>query len=143
MLYDRQPENFHPVFEVVGCFVNYNGKFLLVHRLPHKPEGNTYGIVAGKIDKGETTREAMMREIEEESGMMIDANQLIMERTLYVRYPDKDFTWYLFSVTYDSQPDIRLQPQEHDAYVWVDPEEAVGLNLIPDLRETIVQIYEI
>ena len=50
MLYKEKPENFTPKFEVVSCFVEYNNKILLLLRQDHKPEPNTYGVPAGKVD---------------------------------------------------------------------------------------------
>lgn len=62
MLYKEQPKNFTPKFEVVSCFVEYKDEILLLLRQDHKPEGNTYGVPAGKVDAGETINQAMKRE---------------------------------------------------------------------------------
>ncbi len=51
MISRNKPENFTPKFEVVSCFVEYNDEILLLLRQDHKPEGNTYGVPAGKIDQ--------------------------------------------------------------------------------------------
>jgi ADP-ribose pyrophosphatase YjhB (NUDIX family) len=67
MLYTNKPEVFDPKFDVVSCFVEYKGKILLLHRQDHKPQGNTYGVPAGKVDAGEDIWTTVRREIEEET----------------------------------------------------------------------------
>ncbi len=62
MISRDKPEHFIPKFEVVSCFVEYNDEILLLLRQDYKPEGNTYGVPAGKIDEGETPDKAMKRE---------------------------------------------------------------------------------
>jgi ADP-ribose pyrophosphatase YjhB (NUDIX family) len=51
MISKNKPENFTPKFEVVSCFVEYKNEILLLLRQDHKPQGNTYGVPAGKIDE--------------------------------------------------------------------------------------------
>ncbi len=41
MLYHDKPSDFDIKFEVVGCFIEYNKKILLLHRQDHKSQGNT------------------------------------------------------------------------------------------------------
>ena len=66
MIYKKVPKNFKPKFKVVGCFVEYNNKFLLLQRHGSKPEGNHWGLPGGKIDKRESKLQAIVREIKEE-----------------------------------------------------------------------------
>jgi ADP-ribose pyrophosphatase YjhB (NUDIX family) len=35
---------------VVGCFLWYQDKFLIVLRHPNKPDANMWGLPAGKVD---------------------------------------------------------------------------------------------
>jgi len=42
MLYTETPEIFNPKFEAVGCFVEYEGKIILLLRQDHKRQPNTY-----------------------------------------------------------------------------------------------------
>jgi len=48
---------------VVGCFLEYNDKFVIVLRHAHKPDGNTWGLPSGKIEQDENDTEAVLREI--------------------------------------------------------------------------------
>ena len=39
--------------DVVSVFIEHNGKILLLHRQDHKPQGNTWAMLAGKVDKSD------------------------------------------------------------------------------------------
>lgn len=140
MISKDKPENFSPKFEVVSCFVEYNNEILLLCRQDHKPQGNTYGVPAGKIDTGETTIQAMQREGKEET--QIDLEGAIYIDKLFVRYPEYDFTYHMFHKKFDIQPQVTIHPNEHKAYIRKEPKEALKMNLIQDLDECIKLFYK-
>jgi len=63
MIYKNQPIDFNSQFEVVSCFLEYNGKILLLQRQDDKVGGSTWGVPAGKIENNENTIQAILREI--------------------------------------------------------------------------------
>lgn len=67
MIHTTRPPDFNPKFEVVSCFVEYKGKFLLLLRQDHKSAPNMYGVPAGKVEEGETVHDTMVRELREET----------------------------------------------------------------------------
>lgn len=135
MIYTQKPENFTPKFEVVSCFVEYNNKILLLLRQDHKPEWNTYGVPAGKVDPGETIQEAIQREGKEET--QIDLSDAKHFKKLYVKYPDYDFTYHIFHQKFDQKPKVTINPNEHKNYTRKKREEALKIDLIRDLDECI------
>ena len=38
--------------KVVGCFLEYDGRFVIVHRHAHKVDGDTWGLPGGKVELG-------------------------------------------------------------------------------------------
>ena len=140
MLYKEQPEGFNPKFEVVSCFVEYKDEILLLLRQDHKPEPNTYGVPAGKVDKWETPNEAMKREWEEETQIDLSDAEYFDKR--YVRYPDYDFTYHMFHKRFDIQPNITINPKEHKWHIRRTPKQALELELIKDLDECIKLFYQ-
>jgi len=56
------------VHAVGVLFEDIDGEILILKRHENSPEGNTWGLVGGKIDNGEDGRTAAIRESEEEIG---------------------------------------------------------------------------
>jgi 8-oxo-dGTP pyrophosphatase MutT (NUDIX family) len=135
-----EPKDFTPKFEVVSCFVEYDNKILLLLRQDHKPQGNTYGVPAGKIDAGETPRQAMVREGKEETQITLD-NITYIDK-FYVRYPDYDFIYHIFHKKFDTQPKVTIHPNEHKTYIRKTPKESLELDLIRDMDECIKLFYK-
>ena len=73
MIFSSPPPNFHPKLNAVGCFLEHDGKFLILQRRLHKAEGGKWGMPAGKIDKGESLVVAMARELFEGRGFSISS----------------------------------------------------------------------
>lgn len=57
---------------VVDVLVIENNKILLVKRANHLSNGGKYGLVGGYVNKDETIEEAVLREVEEETGYKIE-----------------------------------------------------------------------
>lgn len=58
----------------LGCgaaILDESGRMLLARRLT-APEAGCYGLLGGKIEPGEATRDAILREIEEEIGVRLE-----------------------------------------------------------------------
>ena len=138
-----KPENFNPKFEVVSCFMENNGEILLLQRQDHKPQGNTWGVPAGKIDTGETPKTAILRELFQETGFSADENKIIYFKSVFVRYPEYDFIYHIFSLKIDERPIIKITDGEHKNFQWLTPTEALKINLIQDEDASIKMFYKI
>ena len=141
MLYTTKPENFNPKFIVVSAFLQHRGKILLLKRQNSKPEGNTWGMPAGKVDSKESIYDGVIREIREETGVDINRDDIEYFREFFVRYPDYDFIYHIFSTRFDDKPEIIINRDEHKKFKWVEPEEALKLSLIQDLEGCIEAFY--
>lgn len=62
-----------PAASVAVIFVNSKGELLLHLRddKPHIANPNLWGIIAGRLEAGETVEEALLREVEEEIGLQL------------------------------------------------------------------------
>lgn len=143
MLYLHEPEKFNPKFKVAGCFLEYQGKFLVLLRLPHKPHGNTWGLPSGKLEPGENAVQAVMREIFEETGLAIEEEKILPVQKTYVRIPDHDFIYYIYKTILDKPVEITLEPSGHQEYRWVTPEESLTLSTVPDFGPCVKITYNI
>jgi 8-oxo-dGTP pyrophosphatase MutT (NUDIX family) len=133
MLLFSPPSDFSPIFEVVSCFLERpDGTFVLLHRPPGKSQENKWGNPGGKIDAGETLPVAMRREILEETGIDLAEDQLQPIRSLFVRYPDKDFVYHMFRAGVPQETEVTLNPKEHDDFIWTTPKDSLTLPLVED-----------
>jgi 8-oxo-dGTP diphosphatase len=138
----EKPADFKKRFDIVGCFVEHDGKFLLLRRQPHKANGGAWGLPAGKVDAGEETKQAVLREVAEETGLNLSDTSVNYFDSLYVRDGDFDIEWHMFSTKLDSPAVITINPNEHSEFHWVSPTDAMQLQLIHDLPESIELYYK-
>ena len=143
MIYQEEPPDFKSRFEIVSCFMENNGEILLLHRQDHKPQGDTWGVVAGKMDAGETTGQAILRELREESGHVTDPAKLEYFRKVYVRSPEYDLIYHMYHLPVSPRPDIKTSISEHKGFRWITPTRALQENLIHDLGACIKLFYNI
>ena len=130
MVLKDRPADFSPKVEVSGCFLQYEGKILLLLRQDHKPEGNTWSVPAGKVDPGESPLEAIIREVREETGYSGEPKNYRKVGTFYVRCPERDFIYHTFHLALESLPEVILEDSAHKEFRWMTPEEALALPLI-------------
>ncbi|WP_243017912.1 MULTISPECIES: NUDIX hydrolase [Candidatus Cardinium] len=133
-------EHFNPVKSVATCYIVCNQKILLLKRNNYTTANNTWCMPGGKLEQNETPLQAVIRETEEETGILLVPKETHLVQTIYVRIltPKQDYLLHLFKAVLP-----RYQPydyevvlnQEHTDYLWVDLEEAKQLNLVPGGKE--------
>ncbi len=115
---------------------------MLLQRQAHKTYGGTFGLPAGKVEVGETTREAIVREIQEETGISVLKKDLEFIDSVFVRDSGHDLMYHMFRINFVSQPHVQVRAEEHQSYVWVLPTEALRINLIHDQDECIRMCFK-
>lgn len=141
MIFHTIPDAFNPRFEIVSCYVEHDGKILLLHRHDHKSQGGKWGLPAGKMEAGETKIEAMARELREETGLILETRQAVYLGRVFVRYPDHDFVYHMFQYPLSGSTPVRINDQEHKDHQWISPYEASRLPLVDDLEECMKLYY--
>ncbi|MBI5140211.1 MAG: NUDIX domain-containing protein [Candidatus Vogelbacteria bacterium] len=142
MIFLARPESLKINFEAAGCFLEHAGEIVLLHRQDHKPQGNTWGTSGGRVEPMETPSDACIREVFEETGIKIGEPTFF--QVVYVNYPGKfTFAYPLFHYKLDVRPGIKIKPDEHKAFIWKSPTEAVMMDLIKDEDGCIKLFYGI
>lgn len=112
--------------DVVAALIFENDKFLICRRPRHKARGLLWEFAGGKVEPGETEREALVRECKEELNISLSADEKFME-TIHV-YPDITvrLSVYLARI-------LQGVPQklEHEALQWITPEEIANYEFCP------------
>ena len=96
-----------------------DGKILLMRRLK-APEAGCWGIAGGKVDLFETAAEAARREIAEELGVEIAADQLLCLVDQIDREAGEHWLSPVFlAEVFAGEPSI-LEPHKHEGLGWFD-----------------------
>ena len=135
VIFLQPPEGFSPRREVAGCYCEQGGKVLYLLRSKGQPQELTWCVPGGKLEKGETPTQAIVREIKEEIDVTISEEKLTYCRPVYVRFPEKDFILHLFRFEFEEPPALHLDLEENSDYRWVPYEEVFELSLIPGGKE--------
>ncbi len=141
-VHETKPLDFNPLVHVAACYLEVDGKLLLLLRAPGSFEEKTWGVPAGKMEGSETPLEGACRELFEETGIQIKSpDQMLSLGALYIRKPTVDYVYHLFKVHLDHIPNICLS-HEHTDYVWADPLHIKTLNLISGGIESLQMVQQ-
>jgi 8-oxo-dGTP diphosphatase len=110
---------------VTAAVIIEDGRILLARRPPGDPLAGLWELPGGKIEDGETPQECLERELLEELAMRAEVGP-VLARTVY-RYPHGVFELLALQATRTSDFELRA----HDAFSWVDLEEAQMWALAP------------
>lgn len=121
------------------AFVTYKGKFLLVLRddIPIIASPNTWSLLGGKNEPGETPEETAIRELKEEAN--IDVQEL---KPLFVEYyEDRIRHVYSMELTDEQARDIKLgdEGQKLDYFTL---EQMEKLPVTPTLKQELINQQE-
>ena len=122
--------------KVAGCFLEHDGKFLILLRQSHKSHGGTWGLPAGKIEPGEDEQTAIIREVFEETGYQLAKEDLHHMGDFTFGPTTQRYHFATYRVTLPQVFDVALDSNAHSDHQWVTPPECYALpNLIPDFHE--------
>lgn len=121
---------------VVGCFLEFGDKFVILHRHAHKPDGDTWGLPSGKVESGESDEAAMLRELEEETGYKALPTELHYLGDHEFSDTTKPYTFVAYRIALVALHEVVLEETAHSAYTWVTADECNAReDLIPDFHE--------
>lgn len=96
---------------------------------------NTWGLPGGHIDRGEHPQDAAARETLEETGIEISTSLLIGESDT-----NEANIKYYWAPVGDIQA-VRLNYPEHVQYIWASKKIWLGMNLILDLKISLLKMF--
>lgn len=67
-----------PEIAAVGAIAVRDGALLLIRR-GHAPSRGRWSLPGGRVEPGETAREALVREMAEETGLVVEVGELVGE----------------------------------------------------------------
>lgn len=129
------------MLRVVGCILerprsSTEKEFLVMRRLPHKYDGDKWGIPSGKVEYGESDISAILREVHEECGYRVSESELshLGEYIGATSGGEHKLTYPTFKITLpDKSFEAIIETAAHSEHRWVTPQEAVNLDLVHGL----------
>ncbi|MGA3163899.1 MAG: NUDIX domain-containing protein [Verrucomicrobiota bacterium] len=122
-------EGIHPPQATVGALIfNDKGEVLMIHT--HK-WSNLWGIPGGKIKWGETSVNALRREIQEETGLNVtDIEFVLVQDCIHSKefYRDAHFVLLNYTCRCKGKPRVKLNDEARESK-WVKPVEACKMPL--------------
>lgn len=124
-----------------ALIINGNGKALTLILGEHRkyPEKSYRpDLPGGIVDSGESEQEAVIREVNEECGIILHPStmQLAYSNTEYYEAENKSVTKLLYIAFIDESPTVTLS-WEHSDYRWVTLEELKEIDLRPFFNDAI------
>lgn len=127
---------------VDGILVSPDDKILILRRANYmKKFGGKWGFIGGSIeDKDKNSKEAIKREIKEETGYELTWNEE-HEAKLFdkIKHQDNSTTEY-WIVKLESEPEIKIS-REHSKYEWYEIENDKDYKWMPDVYQIIQKYY--
>lgn len=112
--------------EVVAALIRREGRFLICRRPAYKARGLLWEFVGGKVESGETRRQALVRECREELDITVLPGEVFTEVTH--TYPDLTVHLTLFEAEIVSGT---LRLLEHSDARWITPAEIGNFDFCP------------
>ena len=112
--------------EVVAALIKKGDKFLICQRPQNKARGLLWEFVGGKVEKGESKKQALMRECKEELNIILDVGDVFIDVTH--EYPDIVVHLTLFNaVIAEGEPQLI----EHNDMKWITAREIPNYEFCP------------
>jgi len=121
--------------DVVAALIWEKDKFLICQRPANKTRGLLWEFVGGKVEKGETLQQALMRECAEELAINIEVGKQFMQ--VVHQYPDMLIRLTLFHCTI---PSGYPQALEHNALEWIHPSQTDRYEFCPADTDILTEI---
>ena len=125
------------ITNVVAALVWDGDRFMICQRPAHKARGLLWEFVGGKVEKGESKTDALIRECKEELDIIVEPQDVYME--LVHEYPDITVRLTLYnSVIKDGEPKLL----EHNDIRWITASEIGQFDFCPADEEILRKIIE-
>lgn len=122
----------------VTLFLQYRDQYLFLHRSPDRDvDPNRLNGIGGKVEPGEDFVTAAIRETEEESGILVNKQDIEFAGFTHLRegYPDD---WLAaFFIVHLHQPTLPIDPHTREGeLIWIQQNEVLqtSYELVDDLR---------
>ena len=110
-------------------------KLLFVKRSEQTTRPGQWCLPGGRIEKDESAYEACIREVNEEAGLDVEIDRLLIE--------DEIHAFYICTPS-PAEQFVHLQPSECSDYVWVAPDDFTSVGDLMDFKrlQRIIALFQ-
>ena len=112
--------------EVVAALIWDKNKFMICQRPTNKARGMLWEFVGGKVEPGEATEQALIRECQEELAITLSVGEVFMD--VVHEYPDLTVHLTLFNAIIANGTPQKL---EHNDIRWITVDEIPEYSFCP------------
>ena len=123
------------MIEVLAALIWDKDKFLIYQRPANKGRALLWEFAGGKVEKGETKEQALIRECKEELSITINVGDVFME--VVHEYPDITVHLTLYNATIAEGVPQKL---EHNDIKWITPTEIHNYDFCPADEEILKKL---
>jgi 8-oxo-dGTP diphosphatase len=124
----------------VGAVIVQENRVLLIRR-GQAPLLGEWSLPGGVLECGETLREAIIREVREETGLTVETGEMLGVYERITRNEDRRVRYHYVLIDFLCRPvsgDLKAASDAADVR-WFAPEQLDALKLRPDTNEVIVK----
>ncbi len=124
---------------VVAAVIRDGGRVLLLERNPEDYLGGLFELPGGLVEPGETLHQALLREVAEETGIIVAASDRYLGGFDYRAKGGRLTRQFNFQLTAPETPAIILS--EHARFAWVGRAELTQYPVSPEVRELLRRVF--
>ena len=125
----------------VGGVVLIDGRVVLIRR-GKEPLRGRWVIPGGTVELGETLQEAVVREMQEETGLLVAPREVVLVFDRIQREgPSVEYHYVIIDYACEYVSGELKAGSDADEVALVAPEELDGYNLPPQARDLVVDVF--
>jgi 8-oxo-dGTP diphosphatase len=124
-----------------GALIFEGKKVLLFRRAKNDFLGGIYEVPGGSLEEGESLKECLQREIEEETGLSIKRVIRYVDYFDYLSEEGKKTRQFNFAIEVKTPRNVKLS-SEHDHFVWITPDTLQQINPTESISITLHNFWK-
>ncbi|MEN8237349.1 MAG: NUDIX hydrolase [Pseudomonadota bacterium] len=135
-IYKEIPKWFESQVSVAIGWIKCGDEFLFLQRSSKSRDPFVWAVPGGKVEQDETPLQGMVREMQEETSLNLQAELIKDLGAFYVKTPEWRYTYHMFFIEFQKKPQVVITPEHHD-FKWMTLSDCQKMPLMVGQQETI------
>jgi 8-oxo-dGTP diphosphatase len=126
------------LFVATKAFIKHEGKILVIREsssYTDSTQPTKFDVVGGRVEPGENHRDALVREVKEETGLTITSGEPFYTSEWHPTVRGE--SWQIIGIFFEcssNSSEVTLS-KDHDVYKWIDPKDYKNNQIIDNLHQ--------